>query len=135
MSAHKLRREETKSMSMILLAGATGNVDRHVASQLLNMGIVVWELTRNREYAGLPGEVDVVRGGLSLSGTRDACLDRVESAFQVWPSVSAGNAPAFLDVVTKHARRIVYLSSESVGHAPEQQTDATTARIADKLAA
>ncbi len=122
-------------MSMILLAGATGNVDRHVASQLLSTGIVVWELTRNREYAGLPGEVDVVGGDISLSETLDACLDEVEAVIQVWPSFSAGIAPAFLDMSTKHARRIVYLSSESVGHDPEQQTDATTARIAAKLAA
>ena len=113
-------------MSMILITRETGNFGRHVVSQLLSPGAVVWALlSRNPKSAGLLG--GVVRGDLSLRETLDACL--------VWPFFTAEVAPAFLDAVAKHARRIVYLSSESVGDDLEQQTDTITARIAEKLAA
>ena len=112
-------------MSMILITGAIGYFGRHVVSQLLSPGAVVWALSRNPKSAGLLGEV--VRGELSLRETLDACL--------IWPFFTAEVAPAFLDAVTKHARRIVYLSSEGVGDDLEQQTDTITARIAEKLAA
>ena len=112
-------------MSMILITGATGNVGRHVVSHLLSPGAVVWALNHNPKSAGLLG--DVVRGDLSLRETLDACL--------VWPLFTAEVAPAFLDAVTQHARRIVYLSAEGVGDDLAQQTDTITARIADKLAA
>ena len=112
-------------MSMILITRETGNFGRHVVSQLLSPGAVVWALSRNPKSAGLLG--DVVRGDLSLRETLDACM--------VWPFFTAEVAPAFLDAVAKHARRIVYLSSESVGDDLEQQTDTITAWIAEKLAA
>ncbi len=41
----------------------------------------------------------------------------------------------FLDAVTKHARRVVYLSLEGVCHHLEQQPDTITARIAAKRTA
>ena len=44
-------------------------------------------------------------------------------------------ASAFLDALTQHARRIVYLSPEGVSDDLEQQTDTITARIAAGLAA
>ena len=112
-------------MSMILVTWATGNFGRHVVSQLLSPGAVVRALSRNPKSASLLG--DVVRGDLFLRETLDACL--------VWPYFTAEDAPAFLDAVTKHAHRIVYLSSEGVGDDLEQQNDTITARIADKLAA
>jgi uncharacterized protein YbjT (DUF2867 family) len=112
-------------MSMILITGATGYFGRHVVSQLLSPDAIVWALSRNPKSAGLLGEV--VRGDQPLRGTLDACL--------VWPFFTAEVAPAFLDAVTKHARRILFLSSEGVGDDLEQQTDTITARTADKLAA
>src|SRR5919107_4034984 len=112
-------------MSMILITRETGYFGRHVVSQLLSPGAVVWALSRNPKSAGLLGEV--VRGELSLRETLDACL--------IWPFFTAEVAPAFLDAVTKHARRIVFFSTEGVGDDLEQQTDTTTARIAEKLAA
>ena len=112
-------------MSMILITGATGYFGRHVVSQLLSPGAIVWALSRNPKSAGLLGEV--VRGDQPLRGTLDACL--------VWPFFTAEVAPAFLDAVTKHARRILFFSSEGVGDDLEQQTDTITARIAEKLAA
>jgi uncharacterized protein YbjT (DUF2867 family) len=112
-------------MSMILITRETGNFGRHIVSQLLSPGAVVWALSRNPKSAGLLGEV--VRRDLSLRETLGACL--------VWPFCTADVAPAFLDAVTKHARRILFLSSEGVGDDLEQQTDTMTARIAEKLAA
>ncbi len=58
--------------SVILVIGATGNVGRHIVSQLLGTGAAVRALTHNPESAGLPGGVDVVRGDLSVSETLDA---------------------------------------------------------------
>ena len=112
-------------MSMILITGATGYIGRHVVSQRLSPGAVVWALSRNPKSVGLLGKV--VRGDLSLRETLDACL--------VWPFFTAEVAPAFLDTVVKHACRILFLSSEGVGDDLEQQTDTITARIAEKLAA
>ena len=112
-------------MSIILISGATGYFGRHVVSQLPSPGAVVWASSHNPKSAGLLG--DVVRGDLSLRVTLDACL--------VWPFFTAEVAPAFLDAVTKHARRILFFSSESVGDDLEQQTDTITVRIAEKLAA
>ena len=112
-------------MSMILITGATGNFGRHVVSQLLSPGTVVWALSRNPKSVGLLGKV--VRGDLSFRETLDAWL--------VWPFFTAEVAPTFLDAVAKHARRILFLSSEGVGDDLEQQTDTITARIAEKWAA
>ena len=114
---------------MILVTGPTGNVGRHVMSQLLDTGVCVCGLARNPASAGLPG--NIVRGDLSVPNT----LDGVGTVSLVWPFLTAEATLAFLDVVTKCARRIVYLSSESVGDALEQQTDTITGRIAAKLAA
>lgn len=104
--------------SVILVTGATGNASQYVVSQLLCTGAAVLALTRNLDSAGLPGEVAVVRGGLSVP---DA-LDGGDSA----PAV-------FLDAVTKHERCVVCLSSEGVGDGLEQQTDTSAARITAKL--
>ena len=60
------------SKSVVLVTGATSNVGRHVASQLLGTGAAVRALTRNPESAGLPGGVDVVCSDLSVSKTLDA---------------------------------------------------------------
>jgi uncharacterized protein YbjT (DUF2867 family) len=119
--------------SVILVTGATGKVGGHVVSQLLDTSAAVRALTRNSEAAGLPD--DVVHGDLFVPDTLDARLDGVEVVFLVLPFLLAEAAPSFLDAVTKHARRIVWLSSEGAGHDLEQQTNVITARIAAKLAA
>lgn len=111
--------------SVILIAGATGNVGRHIASQLLDTGSVVRALTRNPESAGLPSDVGGVRGDLSLPVTLAVCL--------LWPFCTT--APSKAGAVTKRGRRIVYLSSEGMGDGLEQQTDKITALDAAKLAA
>ncbi len=118
---------------MILITGATSNVGRHVVSQLLGTGAAFRGFARDPHSVGLAG--DVVRGDLSVLDTLDACLDAVEAVFLIWFCFMAEAALAFLDAVTKHARRVVYLSPEDVGDDLEQQPDTITGRIADKLAA
>ena len=56
-----------------------------------------------------------------------------KAVFLIWPFFTAEATPPLLDVVTKHARRIVYLSSGDVDDDLEQRTDTITARIAAKL--
>jgi nucleoside-diphosphate-sugar epimerase len=114
---------------MIHFTGTTNNVARHVASQILDMGAAVRGFARNLHFAGLPGYIDVVHEDLSIPYTLDACLDRVEAVFLVWSVFTAEAVPAFLDAVAKYVRRIVYLSSESVGDDLKQRTDTSAARI------
>jgi uncharacterized protein YbjT (DUF2867 family) len=109
--------------SVILVIRATGNIGRHVVSLLLRAGAAVRAVTRNIGSTGLPNDFDVVRGDLSDPGMLDACLEGVEAA----PAV-------FLDAVTRHARRVVYLLYERVGDGPERQTGKIITRIAAELA-
>lgn len=117
--------------SVILVTGATGNVGRQVVSQLLGTGAAVRALARNPDSAGLPGGVEVVRGDLSVPTTLDACLDGVDVVFLVWPFLTADDAPAVLEVIRKHARRIVYLSSMGVRVDVDEQADPITQFHAD----
>jgi uncharacterized protein YbjT (DUF2867 family) len=116
---------------VILVTGATGNVGRHVVSQLLHMGAVVRALARDPASASLPSGVDVVRGDLSAPDTLDARLTGVDAVFLLWPGLTADLAPAVLDVVRKHVRRIVFLSSLGIRDDLEQQPDPINALHAD----
>ncbi len=117
--------------SVILVTGATGHVGRHVVSQLLHTSAAVRALVRNPSSANLPSPVEVVRGDLSDPDTLNACLVGVEAVFLMWPFPTATAAPAVLDAVKKHARRIVYLSSVSVRDDLERQSDPISAFHAD----
>jgi uncharacterized protein YbjT (DUF2867 family) len=97
-------------MNRILIIGATGNVGRQVLSQLPAAGVRVRALARNPHTAGLPPDVDVVRGDLTLAETLDECLDGIDAVFLVWTAPPAAVAPA-LERIVRHARRIVFLSS------------------------
>src|SRR6476661_11192679 len=99
---------------LILVTGATGNVGRQVVLQLLNRGMRVRALSRNPGSAHLPDGLEVVRGDLSIPDTLNGCLGGVEDVFLVWRSPNAGAAPAVVDRVSRHARRIVFLSSSAI---------------------
>ncbi|MGH3620834.1 MAG: NAD(P)H-binding protein [Sciscionella sp.] len=96
---------------VIQVIGATGKVGRQVVSRLVDAGAAVRALARDPGAAGLPAGVDVVRGDLARPETVEAALDGVSSVFLVWPFLTADAAPAVLDVVRRHARHVVYLSS------------------------
>lgn len=104
----------SNKQGVILVTGATGNVGRHVVSQLLDTGAAVRALTREPASAGFPDSVEVVRGDPSHPDTLDGHLEGVEAVFLVWRSFTTEAVPAFLDAVAKHARRIVFLSSSAV---------------------
>ncbi|HEV7934870.1 MAG TPA: NAD(P)H-binding protein, partial [Actinomadura sp.] len=109
---------------MILVTGATGNVGRHVVSELARTGTTVRALTRDPAAARLPDGVDVVRGDLAVPGTLDAALDGVESVFLVWPTLAADHASAeTLEMIGERARRIVYLSANGVPDDPEKRAE------------
>lgn len=109
--------------NMVLVTGATGNVGRHVVSQLLNIGVRVRALVRNPDTADLPDGVEVVRGDLAAPDTLKQHLDGVEAVFLVWPALPISFAPAVLDVLKQHTPRIVYLSSMGIREGPTQQAD------------
>ena len=117
--------------SKVLVTGATGHVGRQVVSQLLGTGAAVRAMTRNPDSAELPEDIEVVRADLSMPGTLKAYLDGVEAVFLLWPFLTAEAAAAVLDVVSKYARRIVYLSSMSVRDDIEEQADTISAFHAD----
>ncbi len=106
----------------ILVTGATGNIGRHVVSGLLDADADVRALTRNPDAAGLPDGVEVVRGDLSDPETLEAALHGVDVVFLLWPTAD-DSATAALDKITKHARRVVYLSSAGVRDDLERQAD------------
>ncbi len=97
-------------MNRILVIGATGNVGRHVVDQLRTKGMPFRAMTRNLDAAGLPPDVEVVRGDLTVPETLDPCLEGVDAIFLVWVAPPEA-APAALERIVKHARRIVFLTS------------------------
>jgi len=119
--------------SVILVIGATGNVGRQVVSQLLRAGAAVRAMARDPGSAGLPAGVDVVRGDLSVPDTLNACLDGVEAVFLLWPgfTVKTDVAPAVLDAIKRHARRVVFFSSFVVRDDLERQADPVSQFHAD----
>ena len=95
------------------MTGATGHVGRYLVDELVAAGAAVRALTRHPGTAGLPAGVDVVRGDLAVPDSLDGALGGVDTVFLLWPFLDAGSAPAVLDVIAKHARRVVYLSAMS----------------------
>jgi uncharacterized protein YbjT (DUF2867 family) len=94
----------------ILVTGATGRVGRHVVSQLLAEGARVRALTRTPDGAGLPPEVEVVRGDLTIPETLIAALDDVSATFLLW-TAPIDSAAAAMDLFARHAERVVLLSA------------------------
>ncbi|HEY4742602.1 MAG TPA: NAD(P)H-binding protein [Candidatus Acidoferrales bacterium] len=97
-------------MKPILVIGATGTVGRQVVSQLAATGAQIRAMVRNPDAARTPPQVEVVRGDLTLPDTLDGCFDGIDTVFLVWSAPPAAVVPA-LERITKHARRIVFLSA------------------------
>src|SRR5689334_10170441 len=97
-------------MDRVLVIGATGNIGRQVVSQLASTGAQVRAMARKPEAAGLAPEVEVMLGDLTLPDTLDGCLRGIDTVFLVWTAPPAAVVPA-LDRITKHSRRIVFLSA------------------------
>lgn len=85
---------------MILVTGATGNLGRELIAQL---------------PADQVRALDRGSGAdLSRPETLAEALENVDTVFLIWPFLTAEGAPATLDVIAQHARRVVYLSSTAV---------------------
>ena len=94
----------------VLVTGATGRVGRAVVAELLGAGVPVRALTRRPDAAGLPANVEVVAGDLTVPESLDAGLQGVGAVFLVWTAPPA-TAPAVVERLASHARRLVFLSS------------------------
>jgi len=97
-------------MIPVLVIGATGRIGRAVVAQLLHAGVAVRALTRRPEAAGLPAAVEVVAGDLTVPESLDAALQGVGAVFLLW-TAPPGTAPAVVERLASHTRRIVFLSS------------------------
>lgn len=108
----------------ILVTGATGNVGRHVVSELLARGAAVRALTRTPAAAGLPEGAEVAYGDLSVPDTLEDPLHGVDTVFLLFPNLEVDrSAPTIVTTIAKHARRIVHLSSMGVRDDLERQKD------------
>jgi uncharacterized protein YbjT (DUF2867 family) len=97
-------------MNRILVIGGTGNVGRQVVSQLQATRAPFRVMTRNPDAAGLPAQIEVVRGDLTVPETLDRCLQGIDTVFLVWVAPPAA-LPGALEHIAKHARRIVFLTA------------------------
>jgi uncharacterized protein YbjT (DUF2867 family) len=95
---------------MILVTGPTGNVGKHVVSQLSEAGVAVRALAR--DPAKIPSGIEAVKGDLSVPETLESALDGVETVFLIWPGFAAETAAPVVKSIAAHARRVVYLSAD-----------------------
>lgn len=116
----------------VLVTGATGNVGRHLVSELLDAGAAVRAMTRSPETADLPSGVEVAYGDLSAPETLAEPLDGVGTVFLLFPTLAAERtAPASVTTIARHARRVVYLSSAGVRESSERPKDPINRSHAD----
>jgi uncharacterized protein YbjT (DUF2867 family) len=97
-------------MRRVLVIGATGNVGSAVVSQLAATGSRVRAMTRNPDSVRMPGQVEIVRGDLTLPDTLDRALEDVDAVFLVWTAPAEAVEPAVARIA-KYVRRIVFLSA------------------------
>lgn len=116
-------------MKRILVVGGTGTVGRQVVLQLAGSGAEVRAMTRNSGAAGFPEGVEVMRGDLTDPASLDDCLKGVDAVFLVWTAPEA-TAPAAIERIARHARRIVFLSAPlKTAHPLFQQKNALRGMI------
>jgi uncharacterized protein YbjT (DUF2867 family) len=92
------------------VTGATGRVGREVVNQLVAAGVPVRALTRRPHGAAFPSRVEVVAGDFTMPESLDAALAGVSAVFLVWTAAPA-TAPAVVERIATHARRVVLLSA------------------------
>ncbi len=90
------------SMERTLIIGGTGTIGRAVVEQMSATGAAVRAMVRNPEAAGIPAQVEVVRGDLTVPETLDASLDGIAAVFLVWTAPAAAAEPA-LERIAKYA--------------------------------
>ncbi|MER5321686.1 NAD(P)H-binding protein [Streptosporangium roseum] len=111
---------------MILVIGATGNVGRHVLSQLHAMGradVRALVPPTDAASARVPHGISVAVGNLDAPDGLTEALTGIKTVFLVWPFLSTEGAPAVLEAIARHAQRLVYVSSIGVDGRPEERDD------------
>jgi uncharacterized protein YbjT (DUF2867 family) len=81
-----------------------------VVDELLDAGVPVRALTRRTATAGLPAAVEVVAGDLTVPESLEPALQGVGAVFLLW-TAPPGTAPAVVERIASHTRRVVFLSS------------------------
>ncbi|MBB5155090.1 NAD(P)H-binding protein [Saccharopolyspora phatthalungensis] len=105
----------------VLVSGATGNVGRRVVDRLLAAGVSVRALTRRPETAGLPGDVEVVGGGLTEREALVTALAGVDRVFLfpvpegVGTFVEQAQAAGVPRVVLLSAKAVEFAESNPIG--------------------
>ncbi|GAB1645988.1 NAD(P)H-binding protein [Krasilnikovia sp. MM14-A1259] len=111
----------------VLVTGATGRVGGQVAAQLTAAGDVrVRALSRHPATASadLGPDVEIVAGDLAVPETVTGALAGVDAVFLVFPTVTADAAARELvTTLSRHVRRIVYLSAHGVPTVPDRRAE------------
>src|ERR1051325_7070461 len=95
----------------VLVTGATGRVGRIVVDLLVEAGVPVRALLRRSEAtATLPANIQIAQGDFTGPESLDRALEGVEAVFLVWTAPPA-TAPAVVERLATHARRVVFLSA------------------------
>ncbi|MFE6780240.1 NmrA family NAD(P)-binding protein [Streptomyces sp. NPDC057702] len=97
-------------MTKILVTGATGTVGRHVVAGLARAEADVRALVRDPAAVALPAGVEAARGDLTDLDSLAAAVRGVERVYLMWPGLPVD--PRVVEVVTEHARQVVYLSTD-----------------------
>ncbi len=112
---------------MILVTGATGKTGRQLVDVLHAAGKDVRALARTPQSAALPDGVDVVRGDYADPASLEPALDGVDAVFLLWSTGTDETAPAVVDLLARHASRVVYLSAMGIPDDPADATDSILA--------
>lgn len=94
----------------VLVTGSTGRVGRMLVEQLLEAGVRVRALTRGPATASFPSAVEVVEGDFTVPDSLEPGLRDVAAVFLVW-TLPFATAPAVVEQLARHARRVVFLSA------------------------
>lgn len=94
----------------VLVTGATGRVGRALVDELVRTGVSVRALSRRPAMAGLPSSVELVAGDLTVPDSLDEALQDIAAVFLLW-TAPPGTAPAVVERIASHTRRVVFLSS------------------------
>jgi uncharacterized protein YbjT (DUF2867 family) len=115
----------------VLIVGATGRTGSAVVDELLNARVPIRTLTRRAEAGAASAGIEVVSGDLAEPATLDPALHGIETVFLVWTAPSA-TAPAVIDRLAAHVRRVVFLSApHQTRHPFFQQPNPMAALYAD----
>lgn len=107
----------------VLVTGATGKVGRAAVGELLARGAQVRAFVRDPSAAGLPPEVEIVRGDIGAPSTFGPAFEGVDKVFLVWPGLDPVVAKPFVDLLPGH---VVYLSARGVREGVADQGDMIT---------